>query len=149
MRIWLYGRDQNTVQALFLGIGTTDTVIGVSVAPPPDGLPPQSGLTQAMCAAIRGELDTLLIFERRMLGSTPQQMSETEKRFQDYGVTVKSLSSNRGGDACTACPAVHTPAAAPSPSPPRSRRTPCANISAYRSTYVSFDTAASESPNDA
>jgi len=93
MRIWIYGRDRNTVQTLISGNDPTNTVVGTSALPAQWTEFPLSGLTQAMCAAIQGELDLLLVSDCQLLGNDPQQIREMEAAFAYYGVSVKSASS--------------------------------------------------------
>lgn len=93
MRIWIHGKDRNAVQALMPDNQPADIIIGTSVVPTQDTAFPLSGLTQAMCAAIGGELDILLVTDKQLLGKDPQQMQEMEDAFARYGVSVKSASS--------------------------------------------------------
>ena len=94
MRIWIYGKDRDTVRSLISDNAPANTVIGTSALPAQGAEFPLSGLTQAMCAAIQGGLDLLLVSDRQLLGRDPQQMREMEAAFARYGVSVRSASSS-------------------------------------------------------
>ena len=94
MQIWIYGQDDNAVQSIRLDIPPSGTVIGTSVVPESSTAFPWNGLTQAMCAAIRGELDILLVSDKRLLGDGAQQIQEMETTFRHYGASVRSASSS-------------------------------------------------------
>lgn len=94
MRIWIYGKDPSAVQALTQRKRPADIIIGSSTLPAPGAAFPFSGLTQAMYAALRRELDILLVSGRQLLGEDLYQIQEMEREFERYGVSVRSASSN-------------------------------------------------------
>ena len=62
MKVWIYGRDEREICAMFAYcVGNSDTIIGFSVQKSVMSFFPQGGLTQPMQAAIRGDLDQLLL----------------------------------------------------------------------------------------
>ncbi len=92
-RVWLYGRHQIDIKFLLerqMALG--NTVLGCSVLQT-DSTFPLAGLTQAMQAAIRGDLDELVLSDNGLLGSSTAAVSLTEI-FTGYGVAVKSASSD-------------------------------------------------------
>ncbi len=92
MRIWIYGGSLEQVQSMTDNIAVPcDTVVGSSVCAESDSGFPQSGLTPAVSAAIRGEIDLLLIPTFGLLGAKVEQLTEL---FQSYGVSIKSVSSS-------------------------------------------------------
>ena len=93
MRIWIYGKDRHTVRALMPDKGSENRVIGTSIPPGPGAAFPLGGLTQAMYAAMQGELDLLLISDRRLLGDGPRQIGEISDAFGRYGVSARPASS--------------------------------------------------------
>lgn len=74
-------------------ISSDDTVIGTSVCAEIGSAFPHSGLTPAISAAVRGEIDLLLIPSFRLLGDRGKA-EEIVELFRNYGVSVKSVSSN-------------------------------------------------------
>lgn len=94
MRIWIYGQDGCAVRSIRQGIPPDDTVVGTSHARESGTVFPWNGLTQAMCKAIRGELDLLLVSDKRLLGDSAQQIQEMETAFRHYGALVRSASSS-------------------------------------------------------
>ncbi len=93
MRIWAYGDSPEQLRDMIkTAVGSGDSVVGTSVRAKADSEFPQSGLTPAISAAIRGEIDLLLIpaFELLGCGTKARQMAEL---FQSYGVSIKSLSN--------------------------------------------------------
>ena len=94
MRIWAYGDSleqlRNMIEAT---VSSSDSVVGTSVCAEASPEFPQSGLTPAISAAIRGEIDLLLIPTLKLLGcgTRVEQMAEI---FQSYGVSVRSVSSS-------------------------------------------------------
>ena len=93
-RVWLYGRHQIDIKFLLerqMALG--NTVLGCS-ALQTDSTCPLAGLAQAMQAAIRGELDELVLSDNGLLGSGAAAVSLTYI-FTGYGVAVKS--ANRDG----------------------------------------------------
>lgn len=91
MRIWIYGRSPEEVREMIEKVtGSGDTVSGTSLLAEADSSFPQSGLTPAVSAAIRGEYDLLLIPAFELLGDRAKEIIEL---FQGYGVSVRSVSS--------------------------------------------------------
>lgn len=94
MRIWIYGDSLEQIQSMAENFAVpSDTVVGSSVCAEADSGFPQSGLTPAVSAAIRGEIDLLLIPTFELLGSGAKAEQLTEL-FQSYGVSIKSASSS-------------------------------------------------------
>ncbi len=93
MRIWAYGDSLEQLQKMIeTAVSSCDTVVGASVRAETGSEFLQGGLTPAISAAIRGELDLLLIpaFELLGRGSKAEQMTEI---FQSYGVSIRSVSN--------------------------------------------------------
>lgn len=94
MRIWVYGDSSKQIQNMIEGtVGACDIVIGSSVCAEEYSEFPQSGLTPAVSAAMRGELDLLLIPTFELLGGKAE-IKQIVALFQNYGVSVKSVSSS-------------------------------------------------------
>lgn len=93
MRIWIYGYGLDQIKQIKdHTLCPHDTVAGVSVCAK-DSCPfPQSGLTPALSAAIRSELDQLIVADDRLLGSESQRV-QIVALFQSYGVSIKSASN--------------------------------------------------------
>ncbi len=94
MRIWVYGDSLEQLQDMIeAAVRSSDTVVGTSVRTEAGSAFPQGGLTPAISAAIRGEIDVLLIptFELLECGTKAGQMTES---FQNYGVPIRSVSSS-------------------------------------------------------
>ena len=51
---------------------------------------PQGGLTQPMQAAIRGDLDQLLLSDLTLLGDSTEEIRKQETVFRSYQVSIKS-----------------------------------------------------------
>ena len=93
MQILDYGASSEQVQEIIeAGIGPADTVVDTSIHAETGSSFPQSGLTQAMSAAIRGKIDLLLIPGFELLGDKARA-AQTIELFQSYGVSIKSISS--------------------------------------------------------
>lgn len=93
MRTWIYGDSLDQIQRMRdSALCPHNTVAGFSVCAG-DGCPfPQSGLTPALYAAMRSEIDQLIVADDKLLGSGPQRM-RTVELFQSYGVSIKSASN--------------------------------------------------------
>ena len=95
MRVWIYGctaQDIHTMQVHCLS--NADTMIGSSVQKDHSSTFPQAGLAQPMLAAMRGELDQLLVSDFSLLGDRAEQISEIQNVFASYQVSIKSASSS-------------------------------------------------------
>ncbi len=93
MRIWVYGNSLKQVRDIIENIvDPGDIVVGTSVRTEVGSEFPRGGLTPAISAAIRGEIDLLLIstFELLECGAAMKEMTEL---FQNYGVSIKSASN--------------------------------------------------------
>ena len=73
--------------------GNADTIIVFSIQKDVLGPFPQDGLTQPMQAAIRRELDQLLLSDFTLLGGKEEQIREMKEAFQSYQVSIKSACS--------------------------------------------------------
>ena len=93
MRTWIYGDGLDQIQQIRdSALCPRDTVAGFSVCAG-DGCPfPQSGLTPALYAAMRSEIDQLIVADDRLWGHCSQRMQIVEL-FQSYDVSIKSASS--------------------------------------------------------
>ena len=95
MRVWIYGRnEQDICSMLAYCAGNADTIIGCSIRKRAPSFFPQGGLTQPMQAAIRGELDQLLLSDVSLLGDRIEQIHEMEEAFRFYQVSIKSACSS-------------------------------------------------------
>ncbi len=93
MRIWVYGASPEQIQGIIeTEISPADTVVDTSVCAEIDSAFPQSGLTQAISAAIRGKIDVLLVPSLDLLGKG-KSAEPVMALFQNYGVSIKSASS--------------------------------------------------------
>lgn len=93
MRTWIYGYGLDQIQQVRdKALCPHDTVAGFSVCAADDRPFPQSGLTPALYAAMRSEIDQLIVADDKLLGSGPQRM-QTVELFQSYGVSIKSASN--------------------------------------------------------
>ncbi len=94
MRIWVYGDSLEQLRDMIeAAVSSSDTVVGASVRAEAGSAFPQGGLTPAISAAIRGELDLLLIPTWEMLGCGTKAGQMTEI-FQSYGISIRSVSSS-------------------------------------------------------
>lgn len=94
MRIWVYGNSSEQIRSIIgKAVNPCDTVEGSSVCAETDSKFPQSGLTPAVSAAIRGEFDLLLVPAFELLGDKAK-IEQMIKLFQGYGVSVKSVCSS-------------------------------------------------------
>lgn len=94
MRIWVYGDSPEQLRDMIkAAVSSSDTIVGTSICTEAGSEFPQSGLTPAISAAIRGEINLLLIPTFELLGdeARTEQMAEL---FQNYGVSIRSVSSN-------------------------------------------------------
>ena len=71
-----------------------NTVSGTSLRAETDSSFPQSGLIAAISAAMRGEFDLLQLLALELLGNKSKAAQMVEL-FQNYGVSVRSVSSCR------------------------------------------------------
>lgn len=94
MRIWIYGGSPEEVRNMIeKHVGSGDTVTGTSLRAEAGSAFPQSGFVPAISAAIRGELDLLLV-PALELSRNSAQASQMAELFQAYGVSVRSASSS-------------------------------------------------------
>ena len=93
MRTWIYGGSLDQIQQIRdSALCPHDTMAGFSVCAGAGCPFPQSGLTPALYAAMRWEIDQLIVADDRLLGNNSQRMQIVEL-FQSYGVSIKSASS--------------------------------------------------------
>ena len=94
MRIWVYGDSPAQIQSMIeKTVRSDDTVAGTSVRAEISSAFPQSGLTPAISAAIRKDIDLLLVPTFELLGNTAKT-EQTIELFRSYNVSVRSVSSN-------------------------------------------------------
>ena len=94
MRVWIYGRNEQDICSLLEHcVDNADTIIGFSTQAVTSHFP-QSGLAQPMQAAMRGELDRLLLSDIALLGDEAEQICEVKKAFASYQVSIKSASNS-------------------------------------------------------
>ena len=94
MRIWVYGDSPERIQDMIKeNISSDDTVAGTSISAEIGSAFPQSGLIPAISAAIRKDVDLLLVPKFELLGNTTKA-EQTIELFRSYNVSVRSLSSN-------------------------------------------------------
>lgn len=94
MRIWVYGDSPKRIRDMIEeNISSDDTVIGTSVCAEIGSAFPQSGLIPAISAAIRNDIDLLLVPTFELLGSTTKA-EQTIELFRSYDVSVRSVFSN-------------------------------------------------------
>ena len=95
MRVWLYGCNAQDIHAMRIHcVGSADIVIGFSTQKDRSGPFPRAGLARPMQAAMRGELDQLLVSSLSLLGDGGEQIGEMKKAFESYQVSIKSASSS-------------------------------------------------------
>ena len=93
MRVWVYGRSLTQIQTIADHYARSgDVVIGISLSAGDRAQFPQSGLTRALCSAMRGEIDMIVVPNRRLLGNNAQ-IKEMEDLFCRYGAAIRSASS--------------------------------------------------------
>ena len=94
MRIWIYGSSPEEVREMIeKSVSFGNTVSGTSLQAEIDSPFPQSGLVTAISAAMRGEFDLLLVPTFELIGNRSRAAQMVEL-FQNYGVSVKSVSSS-------------------------------------------------------
>lgn len=93
MRVWVYGRSLTQIQTIADRYAQSgDVVIGISLCAGDGARFPQSGLTRALCSAMRGEIDLIVVPNRRLLGNNAQ-IKEIQDLFFRYGTAIRSASS--------------------------------------------------------
>nr|WP_302649224.1 hypothetical protein [uncultured Agathobaculum sp.] len=94
MKVWVYGRSRRDIRAMSAYCAdNADTMIGFSMQKGGASFFPHAGLTPPMQAAIRGELDQLLLSDLTLLGNSAEQIREQEAAFRSYQVCIKSACS--------------------------------------------------------
>ena len=94
MRIWVYGDSPERIRDIIKeNIGSDDTVTGTSISAEIGSAFPQSGLIPAISAAIRTDIDLLLVPTFELFGNTAKA-EQTIELFRSYDVSVRSVSSN-------------------------------------------------------
>ena len=94
MRVWIYGRNELDICSLLEHcVDNADTLIGFSSQAVTSHFP-QGGLAQPMQAAMRGELDRLLLSDLALLGDEAEQICEMKKPLASYQVSIKSASNS-------------------------------------------------------
>ena len=92
MRIWLYGANSTEIcELVCCAARRADTVAGTSTAAVEGSAFPKSGLTPAICAAMREEIDALIVSHWTLLGA---DIAQIKALFDTYGVRIKSASSH-------------------------------------------------------
>ena len=95
MRVWLYGANTAEIGGLVCcAARRADTVVGTSTAAVEGSAFPKSGLTPAICAAMREEIDALVVSRWALLGAGAAQIEQVKTLFDTYGVRIKSASSH-------------------------------------------------------
>lgn len=90
-RIWVHSHGREDAQHIADRYNLKyDHLAGVSYQTPYKAMFPRGGLVPAMQAAIRGELDFLLITDEALLGKNANEIQELVNAFTHYGVQVKS-----------------------------------------------------------
>ena len=91
-RIWLYCHDHKEAEWAIRHVAINrNYLVGISCQTGSNSIFPHSGLTPAMQAAIRGELDLLMVTDLELLRKDIVGVEEILKTFADYNVSVKSL----------------------------------------------------------
>lgn len=94
MRVWIYGRsEQDICSMLEHCVDNADAIVGFSTQAVTSHFP-QGGLAQPMQAAMRGELDRLLLSDIALLGDEAEQICEMKRAFASYQVSIKSASNS-------------------------------------------------------
>ena len=94
MRVWIYGRNEQDICSLLEHcVDNADTIIGFSTQAVTSHFP-QGGWAHTMQAAMRGELDRLLLSDIAILGDEAEQICEMKKAFASYQVSIKSASNS-------------------------------------------------------
>lgn len=92
MKIWIHGRDKREVQLMQAHLNASDELVGFSIQQNTTVFP-HGSLIQPMQAAIRGEIEGLLLSDAALLGDSPEQISEMKEIFRSYQVLIKSACS--------------------------------------------------------
>lgn len=74
-------------------VDNADAIVGFSTQAVTSHFP-QGGLAQPMQAAMRGELDRLLLSDLALLGDEAEQICEMKRAFASYQVSIKSASNS-------------------------------------------------------
>lgn len=91
-RVWLYCRDDDKERvAATRMVSERISVIGVSHCQKENSTFPHSGLIPALHAAIRGDIDILIVEKSERLGQDFIQTQEFKGIFESYGVSVRSF----------------------------------------------------------
>ena len=90
MKLWIHGYDDQDVQFILTNINTWDEIIGCSTQQNGISEFPYGGLTQPIQAAIRGEIEQILVSDTSLLGDDPEQIHGLKEIFESYQVSIKS-----------------------------------------------------------
>lgn len=90
-RTWIHGHNREDARHIIDKHSLKDKrIVGTSYQTQNKSMFPRGGLVPAMQAAIRGELDFLLIKDEALLGKNANEIQELVNAFAHYGVQVKS-----------------------------------------------------------
>ncbi len=90
-RTWIHGHNKEDARHIVDKHSLKhNRLVGVSYQTSYKSMFPRGGLVLAMQAAIRGELDFLLITDEALLGENAHEIQELVNAFAHYSVQVKS-----------------------------------------------------------
>ena len=93
-RVWLHCRDEDKEKTAATRMASEQvSVIGVSHCQKENSIFPHSGLIPALHAAMRGDIDILIVENSERLGQDFIQTQEFKDVFESYGVSVRSFNN--------------------------------------------------------
>lgn len=93
MKLWIHGYDDQDIQFILTSTNAWDEIVGCSSRQNGTSEFPYGCLTQPVQAAIRGEIEQILVSDPSSLGDSPEQIHGLKEIFQSYQVCVKSVCS--------------------------------------------------------
>lgn len=93
MKIWIHGRNDRDVRFMLAHVNASDDIVGFSIRQSAIEAFPYGSLIQPLQAAIRGEIEWVLVSDVALLGDSPEQIDEIKEIFQSYQVFIISVCS--------------------------------------------------------
>ncbi len=92
MKVWIYGKDEQDIERIKGQLDpNADKLIGTSIKAEAGSTFPDSRLIGALCAAMRREIDMLIVSDVTLLGDSQSRRREIEKTFKSYWVFVRRI----------------------------------------------------------
>ena len=93
MKLWLYGQDEQDICFLLTKVTAQDHIVGSSTRRNGTACFPYGGLVRPIQAAIRGELQCVLLSQAALPKGSLEELEEIRDIFSTYQVSVRSVSN--------------------------------------------------------